>query len=234
MTDAAPTSPWLQELPDPVTKIVWSSWVEIHPETATRLGIERGDIVEVKTADGTVKAPAYLYLGVRLDTIAIPLGQGHRSATPIAAWDPTHQDATRDIQWGYGRYARNVGVNPFDLMPGASDAAGGFVWTATKASLTKTGDSEVIPSTEGSARQHGRGIAQAISITDLLSGKAEGPTEVPLPGRCVARVPARHCARPSRPTRRVSSARRRRPIPARTSGCTIPRTRSAWPSGAGR
>ena len=174
--------PWLQELPDPVAKIVWSSWVEIHPETATRLGIERGDIVEVKTADGTVKAPAYLYLGVRLDTIAIPLGQGHRSATPIAAWDPTHQDATRDIQWGYGRYARNVGVNPFDLMPGASDAAGGFVWTATKASLTRTGDSEVIPSTEGSARQHGRGIAQAISITDLLSGKAEGPTEVPLPG----------------------------------------------------
>ena len=36
--------PWLQELPDPVTKICWSSWVEMHPETAQRLGIERGDI----------------------------------------------------------------------------------------------------------------------------------------------------------------------------------------------
>ncbi|MDE3151422.1 MAG: molybdopterin-dependent oxidoreductase, partial [Gemmatimonadota bacterium] len=34
--------PWLQELPDPVAKIVWSSWVEMHPETATKLGIERG------------------------------------------------------------------------------------------------------------------------------------------------------------------------------------------------
>ena len=51
--------PWLQELPDPVTKICWSSWVEIHPETAQRLGIERGDILEVKTASGTVRAPAY-------------------------------------------------------------------------------------------------------------------------------------------------------------------------------
>ncbi len=174
--------PWLQELPDPVAKIVWSSWVEIHPETATRLGIERGDIVEVKTAAGAVRAPAYLYLGVRPDTIAIPLGQGHRAATPLADWDPLHQDATKAIQWGYGRYARDVGVNPFDLMTAASDGAGGFVWTATKASLARTGDSEILPSTEGSARQHGRGIAQAIAIADLLAGKTEGPQEEALPG----------------------------------------------------
>ena len=26
--------PWLQELPDPVSKICWQSWVEIHPLTA--------------------------------------------------------------------------------------------------------------------------------------------------------------------------------------------------------
>jgi anaerobic selenocysteine-containing dehydrogenase/Fe-S-cluster-containing dehydrogenase component len=173
--------PWLQELPDPVAKIVWSSWVEMHPETATKLGIQRGDILEVKTAEGTIKAPAYLYLGVRPDTIAMPLGQGHRPATPIAAWDPS-QDPTKHVQWGYGRYARGVGVNPFDLMPAASDAAGGFVWTVTRASVARTGDSEVIPSTEGSARQHGRGIAQALTITDLLSGKVGEVKEAPLPG----------------------------------------------------
>ena len=174
--------PWLQELPDPVAKVVWSSWVEIHPETATRLGIERGDIVEVQTPAGSVKAPAYLYLGVRPDTIAMALGQGHRAAATIPDWDPLHQDATKNIQWGYGRYARNVGVNPFDLVPAVADAAGGFVWTATRASLRKTGDSEVLPSTEGSARQHGRGIAQAITIADLLAGKTGEPEEAPIPG----------------------------------------------------
>ena len=26
--------PWLQELPDPVSKITWGTWVEMHPETA--------------------------------------------------------------------------------------------------------------------------------------------------------------------------------------------------------
>ena len=174
--------PWLQELPDPVAKIVWSSWVEIHPETATKLGIERGDIIEVKTAGGSVKAPAYLYLGVRPDTIAIALGQGHRAGKSMASWDPMHQNATKTIQWGYGRYARDVGVNPFDLIPATADAAGGFVWTAAKASISKTGDHETIPSTEGSARQHGRGIAQAMSITDLLSGKTGETKEELLPG----------------------------------------------------
>ncbi|MDE3215662.1 MAG: 4Fe-4S dicluster domain-containing protein [Gemmatimonadota bacterium] len=174
--------PWLQELPDPVAKIVWSSWVEMHPETATKMGIERGDIVEVKTAHGAIRAPAYLYLGVRPDTIAIPLGQGHRAAAPIPAWDPLHQDPVKNVQWGYGRYARGVGVNPLDLVPAAADAAGGFVWTVTKATVAKTGDRETIPSTEGSARQHGRGIAQAITITDLLSGKGNEVKEAPLPG----------------------------------------------------
>ncbi|MBI3325836.1 MAG: molybdopterin-dependent oxidoreductase, partial [Nitrospinae bacterium] len=31
--------PWLQELPDPTTKAVWGSWVEVHPSTASKLGI---------------------------------------------------------------------------------------------------------------------------------------------------------------------------------------------------
>ncbi|MHB1070252.1 MAG: molybdopterin-dependent oxidoreductase, partial [Gemmatimonadaceae bacterium] len=41
--------PWLQELPDPVTKICWQTVVEMHPETARKLGVERGDHVTVKT-----------------------------------------------------------------------------------------------------------------------------------------------------------------------------------------
>ncbi len=171
--------PWLQELPDPVSKIVWSSWVEIHPETAAKLGIDRGDIVEVKTAAGAVKAPAYLYLGVRPDTIAIALGQGHQASASIAKFDPKHHDPDKDVQWGYGRYARGLGANPFDLVAVGTDAAGGFVWTSTKASVSKTGDNEVIPSTEGSARQHGRGIAQALTLQELLHPKEKREVERP-------------------------------------------------------
>ena len=34
--------PWLQELPEPVTQLVWDSWAEIHPETARKLGVATG------------------------------------------------------------------------------------------------------------------------------------------------------------------------------------------------
>src|SRR6185503_17408315 len=151
--------PWLVELPDPVTKVVWSSWVEMHPDTAARLGVERGDIVEVKTATGSLRLPAYIYMGVRPDTLAIPLGHGHRSA---ARMDPFDWHDKTTVQWGYGRYARGIMAgHPLDLVPLAINGAGGMVGIATTATVSKTGDDMTIPSTEGSARQHGREIAQA-------------------------------------------------------------------------
>ena len=34
-------SPWIQELPDPVTQVTWGAWAEIHPETAEE--VEAGE-----------------------------------------------------------------------------------------------------------------------------------------------------------------------------------------------
>src|SRR5688500_3312111 len=142
--------PWLQELPDPVTKISWQSVIEIHPRHASRLGVRNGDLLTVRTATGTVTAPAYLYLGVREDTVAMALGRGHAA---------------------YGRYAKGIGVNPLAAAPVAFDSrSGGFAWTATKAQVTKAGGRDQLATTEGSARQHGRGIAQAITVGELRGG----------------------------------------------------------------
>jgi anaerobic selenocysteine-containing dehydrogenase/Fe-S-cluster-containing dehydrogenase component len=154
--------PWLVELPDPVTKMTWSSWVEIHPETATRLGIDRGDIVEVRAGNASVRAPAIPYLGVRPDVVAIATGYGHRATTTLPVFNPK---SSNPVQWGYGRYARDLGVNALDLLP-----AGTTALTAIKVSIVPTGDHVVVPSTEGSARQHGRGIAQAINADELTRG----------------------------------------------------------------
>ena len=177
--------PWLQELPDPVTKVLWSSWVELHPATAAKLGIERGDIVEVTTANGKVSAPAYIYLGIRADTIGVAIGQGHASAVKLAQFDGHNNNVP--TQWGYGRFARNIGARAQDLLGAGTDNAGGFALVSTKATLAKTGDHETLISTEGSARQHGRGIAQAVPITELLAAahgehaaaEHEGGHEIP-------------------------------------------------------
>ncbi len=170
--------PWLQELPDPVTKVCWTSWVEVHPETAQRLGVDRGDIVEVKTANGSVKAPVFVYMGVHKDAIAMPLGWGHRAAAPVPTFNPMKHKIT-DLQWGYGRYARDLSVNPLDLLPVATDGAGDVVLTVTKASVSKTGDNMILPSNEGSARQHGRGIAQAVTVDELNHPQEREKEELP-------------------------------------------------------
>lgn len=83
--------PWLQQLPDPMTTVVWGSWVEINPQTAARLGIAHGDLVEVRSAAGAMRLPAVLYPGIRPEVVASPVGQGHQ---------------------GMGRYADGRGVNP--------------------------------------------------------------------------------------------------------------------------
>jgi molybdopterin-containing oxidoreductase family iron-sulfur binding subunit len=156
--------PWLQELADPVTKIAWQSWIEIHPTTARRMGVEQGDHLTVKTAAGSVTAPAYLYLGIRPDTVAMALGRGHRSQSG-EKFDARNTKGPHYT--GYGRYADGVGVNALDAVGYAVDRSGMFVLTGSKATVTKQGDNSPLVSTEGSARQHGRGVAQAVLVTDV-------------------------------------------------------------------
>ena len=91
--------PWLQEAPEPVSQIVWDSWAAIHPSTAKRLGVGANDIVGLRSEHGRIEAPAYLTEHVHPEVIAVPIGQGHTA---------------------YGRYARNRGANPWQLLrPGS-------------------------------------------------------------------------------------------------------------------
>jgi anaerobic selenocysteine-containing dehydrogenase len=64
--------PWLQEMPDPLTSAMWSSWIEINPTTAGKLGIAQGDVVDVRSAHGTVRTAAYLSPGIAPDLHATP------------------------------------------------------------------------------------------------------------------------------------------------------------------
>src|SRR5262249_30326160 len=59
----------LQELPDPMTSVMWGSWVEINPKTAESLGLADGDLVEVTTPNGSLRVPALLYSGIRPEVI---------------------------------------------------------------------------------------------------------------------------------------------------------------------
>jgi len=143
--------PWLQEIPDPVTKICWQTVAEMNPATAERMGLAIGDLVTVQTSAGSLTLPVLPYPGTQRDTVAIATGRGHTHA---------------------GRYAK-AGLNPLEILPAAEDRAGGVAFVSTKANVSKAGGHAHVVTTEGSARQHGRGIGQAIAVADLRAGGTE-------------------------------------------------------------
>ncbi len=46
---------WLQELPHPVSKIVWDNYAAISPKTANDLGLQSNDLVEISTGKTSLK-----------------------------------------------------------------------------------------------------------------------------------------------------------------------------------
>jgi molybdopterin-containing oxidoreductase family iron-sulfur binding subunit len=142
--------PWLQELPDMTSKTVWGSWAEIHPDTAAKLGVKQGEPLKVETAAGAVEVPAYLYAGIRKDTVALALGQGHTA---------------------YGRYAQGRGVNAVSLVPQATDAASGaLAYQAGNAKLSRAAKAMELFQQQAEKNQHGRHIAQVVPLSALLAG----------------------------------------------------------------
>jgi molybdopterin-containing oxidoreductase family iron-sulfur binding subunit len=121
--------PWLQETPDPLTTIVWDSWLEIHPKTAERMGIAEGDVLEVASKSGAIKVQAYLFPGLEQSTVAIPIGNGHEAM---------------------GRYAKGVGVNPLKILdPVFEKSTGELAMYATRVILRKTVETRPVVKDEG-------------------------------------------------------------------------------------
>ncbi len=140
--------PWLLENPDPITKVTWQSWVEMHPDTAAKIDVREGEIVELTTPHGTLRAPVYVYAGIRPDTLAMPLGLGHTE---------------------YGRYARGRGVNALDLV-GSADGQGFLPYVGSRAAVALTGDYQKLARCDGNPRQLGRGMVQAMSLEHAAQG----------------------------------------------------------------
>jgi len=114
--------PWLQELPDPLTSAMWSSWIELNPQTAAKLGIAEGDVVEIASAHGSVRAPAVMFPGIAPDVVAMPVGQGHENFT---------------------RYASKRGTNPIEILAASTEAeTGALAWAATRVKVSRVGDAD--------------------------------------------------------------------------------------------
>ncbi len=76
---------WLQELPKPFTKMTWDNAALISPATAERLGVKNEDLVNLKTANGSIQAPVWILPGQADDCLTVTLGYGRMHTGHVGA-----------------------------------------------------------------------------------------------------------------------------------------------------
>lgn len=151
--------PWLLEMPDPVTKLVWDNAAYISPASAEELGVSTGDMLSISRGGTTLSVPAFVLPGHADRVITLPLGYGR----------------TRG-----GQYADGAG---FDVYPLRTRDALGF---ATGVNVTKAGGTYELVQTQEHHSMEGRPLAidatleQYRKTPDFAQWRAPTPTIGPL------------------------------------------------------
>jgi molybdopterin-containing oxidoreductase family iron-sulfur binding subunit len=139
--------PWLCEIPDPLSRIAWQTPIILNPKTAGAKGINQEDIIELQTEFGKLEATVYVSELVNPGLAVMSIGQGHKS---------------------YGRYAKDAGVNPLQLLSAnVHPDCGGASLSAAGITVKTTGRTQKLASTSGSRTQHGRTFALSVKLAEL-------------------------------------------------------------------
>jgi molybdopterin-containing oxidoreductase family iron-sulfur binding subunit len=130
---------WLQELPKSLTRMTWDNAALIAPATAERLGLASEDLVEVRYAGRTVRAPIWIMPGHVADAVTIHFGHGRTRA---------------------GRVGNSTGFNAYTIRTANAP------WSASGATLRKTGETYPLACTQHHHSMEGRHLALAGTIEE--------------------------------------------------------------------
>jgi molybdopterin-containing oxidoreductase family iron-sulfur binding subunit len=148
---------WLQELPDPITKLTWDNAVLLSPATARRLGVDTRKrngqnqkffehTVQVKLGNRTIKGPVWVQPGMADDTIGLALGYG--------------RDRT-------GRVGRGTGFNAYKLRTSE------IGYYASGAEITDTGDTSYeLATTQSHWSMEGRPVVREANLEQYRKNPA--------------------------------------------------------------
>jgi molybdopterin-containing oxidoreductase family iron-sulfur binding subunit len=131
---------WLQELPDPITKLTWSNALELSPRTAGELGLESEDRVEVKLHGSALVAAVLVVPGHADDAASLALGYGRDGAETLA---------------------RGLGADAYRLR------RSGALWFASGAVITKLGGKIPLSLTQEHDATEGRPVALDVTAADV-------------------------------------------------------------------
>lgn len=142
-------NPFLQELPNPITKGTWDNYAQISPKYAKANGIKNGDVVEVSNGKHSVKVPAILQPGTEENTVAIALGYGRTVA---------------------GKVAKNLGGNAFPFTSVSSTQE----FDTSFGTVKKTGAFRKLALTQTSLSMEGRDIVRETTFAEYIKDNKAG------------------------------------------------------------
>jgi molybdopterin-containing oxidoreductase family iron-sulfur binding subunit len=135
---------WIQEWPDPVTKVTWGNPVAVSVADGHRLGLKDGDLVQLAVAGTTLTTPVVLQPGQAPGVLTLALGYGRAA----------------------GRVAQGIGVNAYPFkdpeQPGLRRGV----------RLTRLGGRRDLPITQGHHRLEGRDLAHSFSLAEYAKEAA--------------------------------------------------------------
>ncbi len=129
---------WMQELPDPITKMTWDNAVLVSRKTARELGVANGDMVEITLNGRSVKGPIWVQPGMADYSLGLALGYGREKA---------------------GRVGTGVGFNAYKIFSGK--------YIETGATVKKTGETYTLACTQNHWSMEGRPAVREANLEEF-------------------------------------------------------------------
>ena len=144
---------WMQEWPDPMTKLTWDNAILISSETAKSLGLKNdiikgilvADVVQATLAGRTVEAPIVIAPGHANFTVSLPLGYGQDALGPVA---------------------QGAGFDAYRLRTSAND------YQALGLELKRTGRTRELAVTQEHQVMEGRDLVREASVPEFEKNPA--------------------------------------------------------------
>ncbi len=152
---------WMQEFPDPITKLTWDNAVLLSRKTASELGVQNSDVVEITLGDRKIKGPIWIQPGMADYSLGLALGYGRTKV---------------------GRVGVGTGFDAYPLFT----TRNGYI--ATGATLRKTGETYPLSCTQSHWSMEGRAIVREANLEQFRQhpkfadamNAPEAPSEAPI------------------------------------------------------
>ena len=145
-------NPWLQELPDPISKVCWDNYATIGKVTADKFNLKDGDVVKITTKNGTLeKVPVLVQPGQANNTISIAIGYGRST----------------------GKVSKDVGRNAYPIVTFNNT----FNYQSSDVNIEKTGNHYELPQTQTHHTIEGRSLIREASLNEYIKDTKAGNHE---------------------------------------------------------